>query len=153
MNSKEVTKNFLRDLEKGKKHERVVLEYVQRKYPEAHIKEGLVKEYDIWVPEVEVGIEVKSDEKSQETGNVVIEVEFAGKPSALSTTKADYWVIWDKVKYHWLKVEDIHKCIEDTDQHIAKFVGKGDKRAKKAYLLKAKTLFSYETMSTTVDQD
>ena len=45
------------------------------------------KEYDIFVPELNIGIEVKSDEKSKYTSNIVIEIEFNNKPSALSTSR------------------------------------------------------------------
>ena len=55
--------------------------------------EGYFKDYDIYVPEINKSIEVKSDEKSKYTNNIVVEVEFNGKPSALSTSKADYWVL------------------------------------------------------------
>ena len=37
-------------------------------------------------------IEVKSDRKTQETGNVYIEYEIRGKPSGIRTTQAQYWV-------------------------------------------------------------
>ena len=37
-------------------------------------------------------IEVKSDRKTQETGNVYIEYESRGKPSGIRTTQAQYWV-------------------------------------------------------------
>lgn len=37
-------------------------------------------------------IEVKSDRKTEETGNIYIEYESRGKPSGIKTTQADYWV-------------------------------------------------------------
>ena len=59
--------------------------------------DGYCKEWDIYIPELDEGVEVKSDQKSKHTGNIVIEIEFNGKPSALATTKAKYWVIFDSV--------------------------------------------------------
>ncbi len=37
-------------------------------------------------------IEVKSDRKTEETGNVYIEYESRGKPSGIRTTQAEFWV-------------------------------------------------------------
>jgi hypothetical protein len=36
-------------------------------------------------------VEVKTDYKATRTGNLFIEYESRGKPSGLSTSKADYW--------------------------------------------------------------
>ena len=77
----------------GKKSEEIVLNIVQKKYPKAFIKSGYHKEYDIEIPEIDQTIEVKKDFKSQETGNIVVEIEMNGKPSALLTTTANWWVI------------------------------------------------------------
>ena len=60
------------------------------------------------------GVEVKSDEKSKYTNNIVIEIEFNSKPSALSTTKAKYWVIYDGYNYNWFLTEKIKECIKDN---------------------------------------
>ena len=45
-------------------------------------------------------IEVKTErDRWHNTGNIAIEIEFKGKPSGLSVTKADYWI-------HILSLED-----------------------------------------------
>ena len=36
-------------------------------------------------------IEVKTDYRAHETGNIAVELECRGKPSGLTTTEADYW--------------------------------------------------------------
>ena len=82
---------FYKDLESGKKIEKAVLSIIKKKYPKSYIIDGYFKDYDIYVPEKDIGVEVKRDEKSKYTGNIVVEIEFDGKPSALSTTKADWW--------------------------------------------------------------
>ena len=69
---------FKRDLESGKKLEEHILKKVKRRYPDAYIIDGYFKDYDIYIPEIDLGIEVKKDEKSQETRNYVIEIEFNG---------------------------------------------------------------------------
>lgn len=134
---------FYRDLARGKQLEEEVLSIIKPKYPSAYIKDGYYKEWDIFVPEVGVGVEVKSDEKSKYTGNIVIEVEFNGKPSALSTTKADYWVIYDGYKFNWFKPSKIQECIDSNNLRVARFIGKGDDKYKKAYLIKKELLYKY----------
>ena len=134
---------FYRDLARGKMLEEEVLAMIKPKYPNAYIKEGYYKEWDIFVPEVNVGIEVKSDEKSKFTGNIVIEVEFDGKPSALSTTKADYWVIYDGYQFNWFTPYRIKQCIEENNLRVARFIGKGDDKYKLAYLIKKELLYNY----------
>lgn len=134
---------FHRDLARGKQIEEAVLSMVKPKYPSAYIKEGYYKEWDIFVPEVGVGIEVKSDEKSKYTGNIVIEIEFDGKPSALSTTKADYWVIYDGYQFNWFRPSKIRECIKRNNLQVARFIGKGDDKYKLAYLIKKELLYKY----------
>tara|TARA_R110000822_G_scaffold36734_12_gene103237 strand:+ start:852 stop:1286 length:435 start_codon:yes stop_codon:yes gene_type:complete len=134
---------FNRDLARGKQHEEVILKLIQKKYPMAYIMEGYFKPYDIWIPEINKSVEVKSDEKSKYTGNIVIEIEFDGKPSALSTTEADWWVIYDGEAYVWFTPKRINDCIIDNNLRVATFVGKGDTKQKKAFLVKKDLLYKY----------
>ena len=106
------------------------------KYPKAYIEQGYFKEWDIYVPELGIGVEVKSDQKSQHTGNIVIEIEFNGKPSALSTTKATYWVIYDGMELRWFLPSEIKRCIMENDLQYAIFTGRGDTKSKKGILNK-----------------
>ena len=127
---------FHRDLSAGKIVEQKVLDMVKNKYPKAHIVDGYCKEWDIYVPEIERGIEVKSDQKSQHTGNIVVEIEFHGKPSALSTTKAYRWFFYTGNKVIITSPARLRKMIQDYKLYPATFTGKGDRYAKKAYLVK-----------------
>ena len=126
--------SFYEDLKDGKETENNVLAIIKKKYPKSYIIEGYFKDYDIYVPEKNMGIEVKKDVKSQETGNLVIEVEFNGKPSALSTTKADYWVFYDGDNYIWI-TPTMLKDLTESCGHAVEFIGKGDTKPKKAYLM------------------
>ena len=135
---------FERDLQRGKYHENIILDIIKSKYSKAYIKEGYCKEYDIYVREMNFGVEVKSDEKSKYTNNLVIELEFNNKPSALSTTTAKYWVIYDGIEYNWFITENIKKCILENNLKYVEFVGKGDTKSKKAYLIKKETLYKYK---------
>ena len=126
--------SFYEDLKDGKETENNVLAIIKKKYPKSYIIEGYFKDYDIYVPEKNMGIEVKKDVKSQETGNLVIEVEFNGKPSALSTTKADYWVFYDGDNYIWI-TPTMLKDLTENCGHVVEFIGNGDTKPKKAYLM------------------
>ena len=126
--------SFYADLEVGKQTENAILFIIKKKYPKAYIIEGYFKDYDIYIPEKNIGVEVKRDEKSKYTGNLVIEVEFNGKPSALSTTKADYWVFYDGYDYIWITPKML-KDITYFCGNIVEFIGKGDTKPKKAYLM------------------
>jgi len=137
---------FKRDLKRGKHHENVVLNYIKAKYKNAYIKDGYFKEYDIFIPEVNFGVEVKSDEKSKYTKNIVIEIEFNNKPSALMTTKAKFWVIYDGYGYNWFLTDKIKDCIKDNNLRYAEFIGKGDTKSKKAYLIKKELLYKYKEL-------
>ena len=90
------------------------------------------------------GVEVKSDEKSKYTNNIVIEIEFNSKPSALSTTKAKYWVIYDGYVYNWFLTQRLKDCIKDNNLKYVEFIGKGDTKSKKAYLIKKEVLYKYK---------
>lgn len=133
---------FATDLEAGLDVERRVLELLKAKYPCATIVNAF-KGYDIWIPEISKGIEVKSDQKSQHTGNIVIEIEFNGKPSALMTTKADFWIFYDGQKFVAIEPMEIIKCIFMNQLKYVEFVGNGDTKSKKAFLVKKDILFSY----------
>ncbi len=135
---------FHRDLKRGKYHENIILDKIKSKYSQAYIIDGYCKDYDIFIPELNYGIEVKSDEKSKYTNNIVIEIEFNGKRSALSTTKAKYWVIYDGYDYNWFDTNNIKKCIKENNLSYAEFVGKGDTKSKKAYLIKKDILYKYK---------
>ena len=70
--------------------------------------------------------------------------EFDGKASALSTTKAKYWVIYDGDNYNWFLVDNIHKCISENKPRAVSFIGNGDTKSKRAYLIKKNTLYKYK---------
>jgi len=126
---------FKEALAYGKRFENYILDRVQVKYPCAFIVPGKFKPYDIWIPEINRAIEVKADLKSQETGNIVIEIEMFGRPSGLLTTKADDWVICTGDYFYWIEPQELIKQIMLWNKPYVKFVGNGDKASKKAYLV------------------
>jgi hypothetical protein len=133
--------SFNADKERGLVIEQRVLALVQRKYPSASLVNSF-KGYDIWIPETHKSIEVKYDPMSNDTGNVVIEIEMNGKASGLITTTADYWVFYDDYVFVTLKPISIVNCIFQNKLQYVEFVGKGDKASKKAFLIPKKMLFN-----------
>ncbi len=101
---------FQKDLSRGINIENKLLEIIRKKYPSASLIHKY-KGYDIWIPETNKSIEVKYDPMSNQTGNIVIEIEMFDKSSALITTKADYWVFYDDNKFVSIKPMDIVNCI------------------------------------------
>ena len=139
-----MVEDFKADLERGKIHEIYVLNKIQKKYKQAYIVDGYFKEYDIFIPELNLGVEVKCDNRSLKTGNIIIETESAGKRSGISTTKAKYWVIYDGRHYNWFLTDNIRKCIKDYNFKEREFVCRGDTKTKKAYLIKEHLLLNYK---------
>lgn len=136
--------SFQESLVVGKESEKIVLNRIKHKYPNAYIKDGYFKDYDIFIPEIDTSVEVKKDFKSQHTGNVVIEIQMNGKLSALSTTKADWWVFHlDDEEFIFIKPEQIRNMIHREKLNPVEFVGKGDFASKIAYLVKKDILFVY----------
>jgi hypothetical protein len=134
--------SFYEDLERGFEVEYAVLEIIRKKYPSASLINAY-KGYDIWVPELHKSVEVKYDPMSNETGNIVIEIEMNGKLSALSTTTADYWVFHDDHVFVMMKPMSIVNCIFQNKLQYVEFVGQGDTSKKKAFLVPKELLFKH----------
>jgi hypothetical protein len=133
---------FYDDLEKGKKVEEQVCLLLRKTYPSASIIHAY-KGYDIWIPELGQGVEVKYDPMSNKTGNIVVEYEMFNKPSAIMTTTAFSWVFYDDSVFVSIRPMQIIKCIFDLKLEYREFVGKGDSVSKKAFLVPKDKLFSY----------
>jgi hypothetical protein len=133
---------FLQDLARGQEVERQVLKMIQRKCPCACIVNGF-KGYDIWIPEIHKSVEVKYDPMSMKTGNVVIEIEFNNHASALMTTTANWWIIYDDHQYMRFTPQQILQCIFMNKLSYTTFTGRGDNNDKKAFLIKKDLLFKH----------
>lgn len=133
---------FYEDLERGKNVELRILDLLKTKYPCACIVNGF-KGYDIWIPEIHKSVEVKYDPMSNETGNIVVEIEMNGKASALITTTADFWVFDDDNVTVIMKPMSIVNCIFQNKLRYVEFVGTGDSNPKKAFLIPKETLFAH----------
>jgi hypothetical protein len=119
----------------GVEYEMIVLNLIKEKYPSAYKIEGYFKEYDIYVPENDIKIEVKLDKKSIVTGNLVVEIEMFNKPSALFTTKSDFWVFCDGIELMWISPSSIKDVIIWNGLKAVTFIGNGDTQKKRAVLV------------------
>jgi len=126
--------SFDLDLEIGKELEKKVCNVINNTYPLAFVIEGKCKAYDIFIPEIGKGVEVKSDQMSQYTGNIVIETEMYGVPSGIMTTEASWWIFFTGEKYIIITPEKIKEILKF--EKCVTFVGYGDVEMKKAYLVK-----------------
>jgi len=116
-----------------------ILKKIQTEHPKAYIDDRgkANSDWDIYVPELNYGIEVKNDYESFYTGNLVIEVEMNNKLSALSVTKAKYWVFITGLRYIWITPLDLYRFLEQHFEYgRIPFTGSGDTKEKKAYLIK-----------------
>jgi len=136
---------FDRDLKRGKKIEEKHLAIIQKTYPDAYMIDGYCKEWDIWIPSINIGIEVKADLMSQSTGNIGIEISYNGKPSALSTTKAKYWIFDTGVDTIYAGVDDLKELVDKSKDRLRTFTAKGDSHPKDAYLIKQKYIENVKT--------
>lgn len=133
---------FHEDLDRGLDIERRVLDIVKKKYPSASLIDKF-KGYDIWIPELHQSVEVKYDPMSNETGNIVVEIEMNGKLSALSTTTADFWIFHDDKVFVIMKPMSIVNCIFQNKLQYVEFIGQGDMSSKKAFLVPKDLLFKH----------
>jgi len=57
--------------------------------------------------------EVKTDELSIKTGNIFIEFIGYGKPSGITTTKSNYYIINDTINYYLISTDKLKNIILD----------------------------------------
>ena len=139
--------SFQSDLAYGEQGELFVLKKLHYKYPKAYKVEGYCKEWDLFVPEKNIGVEVKSDRATHKTGNVVIENKYGGAPSGIETTKATWWAYITKDNLYWITPDKIRECIKDNNlQSLDCAPLNGDTKRKNLYLIK-ETLFKEYTTS------
>jgi len=136
-------------LEYGKMVEQYVLSRIQKKYPKAFCRDGRHKEWDIYVPEKKLKIEVKSDVYSNKTGNIVVETAYNDRPSGISTSTADFWVWFTGCKLIWITMDQIRTAIKESGVRLRKFTGGTDFAHKTAYLVPT---YFIEANSTSIEE-
>jgi len=137
------TENFQKDLKRGRIIEEKILSTCREKYPCSVLIEGKFKDYDLFIPETNKKLEIKGDYRSCETGNILIELMMFGKPSALLTTKADYWVVYTGLELLWITPIKIFECITVNNITSRTLTGQGDTASKIACLIPIITFKKY----------
>lgn len=137
------TQNFKKDLQRGRKIEEKILDICKQKYPCSVLIDGKFKDYDLFIPETNKKLEIKGDYRSCETGNIIIELMMFGKPSALLTTKADYWVVYTGKELLWITPIKIIECITVNNINSRTLTGQGDTASKVACLIPIETFKKY----------
>lgn len=135
-----MTPTFNKALLQGKQVEQLVLDRVRENDPFAIIIDGKFPQFDIYSPSTNTRIEVKSDLKSQETKNFLIEVHHYGKASALLISEADIWVFYDGQYLIWVKPSKIKNVILEKGLPQRTLVGDGDTVPKRCYLVPTKDI-------------
>jgi hypothetical protein len=135
--------NFKKDLQRGRDIENLILNKVRQKSPCAVLIDGKFKDYDLFIPETNKTIEIKGDYRSCQTGNILIELMMFNVPSALLTTKADYWVIFTGQELLWTTPIKIVECITINNISSRSLTGQGDTASKVACLIPIETFKKY----------
>lgn len=138
---------FISDKLFGKKYERnfvELIEYDSYRFPENDYH----KEWDLeTTKDGEIThFEVKADRRTFSTGNICIEFAYNGEDSGITSTTADYWVLYvvngDKTERIYLvPTEDLRKIIADELYH--KTINCGDGWKSKCYLFKEEVFTKY----------
>ena len=128
---------FKTDLEYGKDAEYLILKRIQNKYPLAFMIEGRFKAFDLFVPEIEEGVEIKSDRQAEQTGNIFIEIECNSEYSGIQATKAGWYVYQTKSRMFWVKTDVIKQYLISKAKELPMFCNtpKGESSAVRGYLI------------------
>jgi len=128
---------FKTDLEYGKDAEYQILKRIQNKYPLAFMIEGKFKAFDLFVPELGEGVEVKSDRQAEQTGNVFIEIECNHVCSGIRTTKAGWYIYQTKNRIFWVKTDVIKNYLIGKAKELPMFCNtpKGEHSPVRGYLI------------------
>tara|TARA_R100001594_G_C4011049_1_gene256985 strand:- start:208 stop:636 length:429 start_codon:yes stop_codon:yes gene_type:complete len=129
--------SFETDLEFGKDAEKLILKQIQVKYPLAFMIEGKFKAFDIFVPEIEEGVEVKCDRQAESTGNVFIEIECNGVMSGIQTTKSGWYIYKTVSRTFWVRTGVIRRYLIQKAKDLPMFCNtpKGEHSAVRGYLI------------------
>ena len=139
--------SFKERLARGEKIEYAVLGIIKKKYPKAYKVTGHYPDYDLYIPEKKMGIEVKYDSKSLDTGNYIIDIERNDKPSGLGVTKANLWVIWDNKDLLYITPGGIKDCIKENNIKETTITASASGDIKKVYLIPRNKLKKYDYIS------
>ncbi len=119
--------NFKKDLADGKAAEEEVKQLLiaRLNLAESDIEHSSSKGYDLKIIPKNWTFEVKNDLMAHQTGNVAIEYESRGKPTALAATTADFWVYKFAGSFFAFRTETLKRKLFEEKQFF-KAVSGGD---------------------------
>ncbi len=94
------------------------------------------KDYDLKIISKGWTFEVKNDLMAHQTGNVAIEYESRGKPTALAATTAEFWVYKFAGQFFAFKTETLKRKIFEEKQYFKAVTGGDAGSNTKMYLVK-----------------
>jgi hypothetical protein len=104
-------KKFLEDLKKYKKYEAIASDLIKERDNVEIIGRCDNFKYD-FITSKGIKYEVKCDEASLKYGNYFIEFMGYDKPTGISTTQADYYIICDTINYYEIPVDKIKELVK-----------------------------------------
>ena len=130
--------NFDKDLEDGKLAEKEVAQRLMSRLNLAaeDIEHSSLKGYDLKIISKGWTFEVKNDLMAERTGNVAIEFECRGKPTALAATTAEFWVYKFAGSFYAFRTEVLKKKLLEEKQFFREVVGGDAGSNTKMFLVK-----------------
>tara|TARA_R100000315_G_scaffold7082_1_gene2326 strand:+ start:208 stop:708 length:501 start_codon:yes stop_codon:yes gene_type:complete len=150
----DLNKKFKKDLKYGTAGEKIVAMYLSINGMTIVNDESTnTKDYDIimYSPKADKNLymEIKTDNyvnNEKDTGNIAIEVEYKGKPSGISVTKADWWVYYMpeiSTNNLWMmECDKLKRFIKENVKDL-KIVMGGDNNMSKLVLIPRKKYAQY----------
>lgn len=137
--------NFKKDLADGQAAE---LEVKQRLMARLDISEddfehSKSKGYDLKVLSKGWTFEVKNDLMAERTGNVAIEFESRGKPTALAVSTADFWVYKFAGSFFAFRTEVLRKKMFEEKLYFREVVGGDEGSNTRMFLIKVTAFKSW----------
>lgn len=135
---------FYSCLESAKIYEMETLNYLD--YDEFEFNDDYRYDIQIIKDDKVTLIEVKSEKRASETGNICIEYSCRGKPSGITTTQAHYYYFYvvynDRYRLFKIPVIELKEMIRD--KYYIRSCNGGDEMASKIYLFSIKSIEKYE---------
>ena len=150
----DLNKKFKKDLKYGTTGEKIVAMYMAINGMSIVRDESTnTKDYDIvmYSPKADKNLymEVKTDnyvDNENDTGNIAIEIRYRGKPSGISTTKADWWIYYmPEISFNNLWMMECDKLKRSIKENIKdlKVVKGGDNNWSELVLIPRKKYAQY----------
>jgi hypothetical protein len=130
--------NFSKDLADGKAAEAEVAARLMARLGigEDDIERSSSKGYDLKIVSKGWTFEVKNDLMAHQTGNVAIEYECRGKPTALSVTTAEFWVYKFAGQFFAFRTETLRRLLFEEKKYLRQVTGGDAGSNTKMYLVK-----------------